>query len=192
MAMDSDSRTRWIAANIMPCEPEVRRWVRRSVATLARDECDDVLQEAYARIWNTEFSRIANPRGYFFQIVRNLLMEQARHARIVPMERMGEIEALRVASEDPGPERRVTARQELERLCGIAATLPAKCRRVFNLRSFGGCSRREIAERLQISERTVEKHLAKAYLRITEAMEEDEGTVEMFAVKTRKDDRDAL
>jgi len=52
----------------------------------------------------------------YLTIVRNLLLEHVRRARIVPMERLGEIEALRIPSEEPGPERQVTARQELERL----------------------------------------------------------------------------
>jgi RNA polymerase sigma factor (sigma-70 family) len=173
--VDDETRYRWLATHIFPCEGEVRGWVRQHVRTLPAADIDDLLQEAYARIWEADFSGLSNPRGYFYTIVRNLLLEQARRARIIPMERMSEIEALRVGG-DPGPERRVSARQELERLCQIISALPAKCRQAFELRIFEGCSRGEIGSRMGISDRTVEKHLIKAYLRVGEAMGRDSVT----------------
>ena len=188
--MDDETRHRWLATHVFPCEAEVRRWLRQHVRTLPAADCDDLLQEAYARIWVADFARVTNPRGYFYTIVRNLLLEQARRARIIPMERMAEIEALRIGS-DPGPERRVTARQELERLCQIIATLPAKCRQAFELRAFEGCSRREIGERMGISDRTVEKHLIKAYLRVGEAMGRDTGAASVHDTSARNSEHDA-
>ena len=167
--MDDATRYRWLATHILPCEGEVRLWLRKNVRSLRASDHDDLIQEAYARIWVAEPARITNARGYFYSIVRNLLIEQARRARIVPMERMGEIESLKLVSDEPGPEQRVGARQELENLCRIIATLPARMRNVFNLQSFEGYSRREIAAELGISERTVEKQLQNAHSRIEEA-----------------------
>jgi RNA polymerase sigma factor (sigma-70 family) len=168
--LDDPARYHWLATEILPCEKEIRAWLRKHVRSLRASDQDDLIQEAYARIWESDLERIANPRGYFYTIVRNLLIEQARRARIVPMERMGEIESLRFSSDEPGPEQRVGARQEFERLCRIVADMPRKMREVFSLRSFEGHSRREIADRLGISERTVEKHLQNAHLRIDDAL----------------------
>src|SRR5689334_16596536 len=98
--VDDAARNRWIATHIFPCEGELRRWLRHNVRTLPASDFDDLLQEAYARIWEADLSRVINARGYFYTIVRNLLLEQARRARIVPMERMNEIDALRIVSED--------------------------------------------------------------------------------------------
>lgn len=163
-------RLAWIASHILPLEGEVRGWLARHARTLGRADVDDVIQEAFARLWSADLPAIHNPRAYFYSMVRNLLAERARHARVVPMERMGEIEALRIISEEPGPERRVAARQELECLLRAVADLPRQCRRVFELRKFDDLSHREIAQRLGIAEKTVEKHLAKALLRVTAAM----------------------
>jgi RNA polymerase sigma-70 factor (ECF subfamily) len=57
------------------------------------------------------------------------------------------------------------------------AKLPPKCREAFELRKFGELSQREIAQRMQLSESTVEKHLVKA-LRVimSELQESDPGT----------------
>ena len=171
--MDDPSRHRWVATYILPHEGEVRGWLRRHVRTLNGHDVDDLMQEAYARLWTAEYSKIANGRSYLFAVIRNLLLEQARHARIVPMERLGEIDALLIPSEEPGPDRRVNARQELERLERIVAGLPEQCRRAFQLKKFQNLSQREIALEMDISEKTVEKHLAVALDRVLEALKAD-------------------
>jgi RNA polymerase sigma-70 factor (ECF subfamily) len=176
--VDDETRYRWIAAHVLPCEGEVRAWLRRNVRTLRPADVDDLIQEGYARLWQADFTRVTNARAYFHTTVRNVLLEHARRARIVPMERLGEIDALRIVSEEPGPERQVTARQELERLWRAIATLPRQCRLAFHLQNVEDRSRREIAAEMGISERTVEKHLAKALLRVAAAMEEDPVTPE--------------
>jgi RNA polymerase sigma-70 factor (ECF subfamily) len=172
--MDDQARYHWMAAHILPYEGEVRGWLRRHVRTLCTADVDDLLQEAYARVWPGDFTRIQNGRSYLYTVIRNLLAEQARRARIIPMERMGEIEALTITSIDSEPERRVGARQELARLQTIIASLPAQCRRAFELQKLQGFSQREIAAEMQISEKTVEKHLARALARVISAMGEEE------------------
>jgi RNA polymerase sigma factor (sigma-70 family) len=186
MSIDDQSQTLWIATHIYPCEGEVRRWLHQRVPTLTPDDIDDLLQDAYARICSSDPARISNPRGYFYVTVRNLLLEQLRRARIVPMERLTEIETLKLGNDDPGPERRASARQELERLCSIVASLPSRCRSVFSLRSFEGLTRREIAQQLKISERTVEHQLAKALSRITDALADDAPSSSIAVVDPRK------
>ena len=109
--MDDPARHHWVASYILPHEGEVRGWLRRHVRTLNPHDIDDLLQEAYTRLWTAEYTHITNGRSYLFAVIRNLLLEQARHARIVPMERLGEIDALLIPSEEPGPDRRASARQ---------------------------------------------------------------------------------
>ena len=171
--MDDQARPRWVATHILPHEGEVRGWVRRHVHRLTPADIDDLIQEAYARLLIVEFTHISNGRSYLFTVVRNLLFEQARRARTVPMELMGQIEALRVPTEEPGPESRVGVRQELERLERIVAALPKQCRRAFELQKFYGLSQREIAREMKITEKTVEKHLAAALLRVLDAVKEE-------------------
>jgi len=172
-ALDDRARHQWVATHILPHEGEVRGWLRRHVRTLSTADIDDLVQEAYARLWPVEFARIGNGRSYLYTVIRNLVVEQARRARIVPMERMGEIESLRIPSDEPGPERNVSARQELERLVRIVDALPEQCRRAFQLQKFGSLSQREIAREMNISEKTVEKHLATALLRVLDALGAD-------------------
>jgi RNA polymerase sigma factor (sigma-70 family) len=170
---DDRVRHQWVATHILPHEGEVRAWLRRHVHSLSRQDTDDLIQDAYARLWSVDFTHITNARGYLFAIIRNLLLENARRARIVPMERLGEIEMLRIPSEEPGPDRRVSARQELERLERMVAGLPEQCRRAFQLQKFQCLSQREIALKMNITERTVEKYLAIALGRVLDALKQD-------------------
>ena len=172
--LDDQARHHWVAASILPHEVEVRGWLRRHVRSLNAHDINDLLQEAYARLWTVDYAQISNGRSYLFAVIRNLLLEQARHARIVPMERLGEIDALLIPSEEPGPDRRVNARQELERLERIVAELPEQCRRAFQLQKFQGLTQREIALQMNISEKTVEKHLAVALVRVLEILKDVE------------------
>jgi RNA polymerase sigma factor (sigma-70 family) len=177
----AEARYRWIAAHIMCHEGELRGWLRRYARTLSASDIDDLVQEAYARLWEADLTSVLNGRSYFYAVVRNLFLEHARRARIVPMERLGEIDALRIPSEDPGPDRQANARQELERLIRIVDGLPAQCARAFRLQKFAGLSQREIAAEMRISEKTVEKHLATALLKVLDALtRETEGVAVIF------------
>jgi RNA polymerase sigma factor (sigma-70 family) len=164
------ARYRWIAANILPHEPELRGWLRRRLGGFYENDVDDLVQEAFSRIWGADFAFIRNGRAYLFATVRHLLGEYARRSRIVPIELLGEIDSLSLISEEPGPERLVGARQELDRLQTIVALLPPQCRRVFELRKFEGLSHREVAEEMRLNEKTVENHLTRALARIGAAL----------------------
>jgi RNA polymerase sigma factor (sigma-70 family) len=168
--MDESARYRWIAAHVLPYQSELRGWLRRRLGSLQANDIDDLVQEAFARIWEVDFSTIRNGRAYLYATVGNLLAEYVRRSRIVPIELLGEIDSLSIISEEPGPDRRVGARQELDRLRAIVATLPAQCRRVFELRKFDGFSHKEVAQRMGLSEKTVENHLTRALARVTEAL----------------------
>lgn len=169
-AVSDLTRYRWIAVHILPHEGELRGWLRRHLGSFNDNDVDDLVQEAFARIWGADFSTIRNGRAYLYATVRHLLTEYARRSRIVRIEFLGEIESLSLISEEPGPDRQVGARQELARLHAIVALLPSQCRRVFELCKFEGLSYRDVAQRMGLREKTVENHLALALARIGEEL----------------------
>jgi RNA polymerase sigma factor (sigma-70 family) len=171
-------RLQWLANNIVPYEGGVRSWLNRHARTLSAADADDIIQEAYARIWVLPLDSIKHPRAYFSTIIKNLVAEQARRAKIVPMERMGEIEALQIASEEPSPERHASAREALEQLRDTLDTLPPQCRRAFELRKVEGLSIHQTAETLGVTDSAVEKLLARALAKILETMSEAEAAPE--------------
>ena len=104
--LDEPARHRWIATHILPFEGEVRGWLRRHVHSLKCGDADDLIQESYARLWEADFSAIVNGRSYLYAIVRNLIVEHAERARIVPMERLGKLKCCASPVKSPAPSTR--------------------------------------------------------------------------------------
>lgn len=170
--MDRGEHVRWFAREILPHEADVRRWLARCVRGLPDCHVDEIVQEAYARLWAAGAERIMNPRAYFFVTARHVVGEVLRRSRVVSIETIADIETLNIADGDVGPERRLSGREEIERIRHVLAKLPPKCREAFELRKFAELSQREIAERMQVSESTVEKHLVKALRIVMQEMKE--------------------
>lgn len=162
MTRASDNRVSWLARNILPHEPALRRWLGRRVRFGGLGlGCDDIVQEAYAKLAAMErVDHILNPRAYLFQTANSILLQEIRRLRVVPIEAMESSEMLQIASAAPSVDREVEGRQELRMVVAMIDLLPAKCREVFLLRKVHGLSQREIASRLNITENTVEKHIA--------------------------------
>ncbi|MET0338416.1 MAG: sigma-70 family RNA polymerase sigma factor [Caulobacter sp.] len=156
----------------MPHEPKVRLWLKR--ALVSPDDIDDLIQEAYCRLSSLEtVDHIDRPDGYFFQIVRNLLTEQLRRARIIRFEAASELETQEFACDEPSPEQTTAARRELARISRLIEALPDRCRKVFRLRKIDGVPQREIARMLGISEASVENEGVKGLKLIMQALRED-------------------
>jgi len=154
-------RARWLAAVILPLEPQIRAWLSRVIP--ASLEPDDLIQEAYAKLVAlSSVEHITQPRPYFFQIVRNLILEHVRHAQVVAIEAKSELLSRHTALDDRSPERIVSGRQELDRLYVAIQQLPPGCRRIFVMRKLEQLPQKEIAARLGISENTVEKQVGRA------------------------------
>ncbi len=168
--MGSDNRIEWLARAVLPHEADVRRWLVRHTRGAPGIDPDDIIQESYARLLKADLGKIGSARGYFFTVARNLVAETLRRSRTVTIELMADIDALNVVDNEPDSERRLNARQEVERLQKSLAGMPKRCRQAFELRKFEELSQREIAERMGISQSTVEKHLAKALLLLAQDM----------------------
>jgi DNA-directed RNA polymerase specialized sigma24 family protein len=61
--MDESARLRWIASHILPLEAELRGWLRTHARTLSVADADDLIQQAYARLWATQFDSVRQPRA---------------------------------------------------------------------------------------------------------------------------------
>ncbi|MGV8941234.1 MAG: RNA polymerase sigma factor [Lysobacter sp.] len=156
----SGERAVWLETHVLPHEAALRQWLAQRVH--APIEVDDVLQEAYAAMASlADIRHVQSPRAYFFTVARSLVLQQLRRARIVSIEAVAEVEQLDMVGNLLTPERHATGRQDLRRIAEMIADLPEKCRQAYLLRKVYGYSQREVAEKMGISENTVEKHIGK-------------------------------
>ena len=160
---------KWVAAKVMPHEAEIRAWLARSRMT--QDEIDDVIQEAYCRLYALDwFDGIDRPGAYFFSIARNLLLQQLRRQRIVRIETVAEIEAMAPFDESPSAEQQLNAKLELARLRAVIDGLPERCRRIFEMRKVERLPQKEIAARMGVNEGIVENETRKAMTLVLAAL----------------------
>lgn len=164
----------WVGANIIPHERDLRLWLRKR---LPAANVDDVVQEAYCRIAALEGSaHILNGRAYLFRVAGNIVLEQARRARIVSIDSAGQSDFEDVADEEPSPERVVAARRDLDQVKGLIAGLPERCRKVFVLRRIEGLPQKEVAARLGVTENVVEQQSVRGLRLILAALSRADDT----------------
>jgi RNA polymerase sigma-70 factor (ECF subfamily) len=146
----------WVAREVLPHEPHVRQWLRRSGT--AAEDADEIIQEAYCRIAMLDaVDHIDNGHAYFFSIVRNLLVRRLKRQRIVPLETIAEVDAWH--DDRPSPEQMAAGRMDYAKVLNLIARLPERCRRIVQLRKIEGWSQRRIAEHLGTTEKAVEKQV---------------------------------
>jgi len=157
----SDERALWLSRAVLPHEPALRAWLKRKrVIDL---DIDDIVQEAYAKLAALEsVAGVRDPRTYVFQVAYSIVVSHVRRSRIVSIRAMDDVEELGAVLPQASPERQLEDRDELNRLAAAIAALPPKCRETLLLRRVEGLSQRETAKRLGVSEKAVEKNMARS------------------------------
>lgn len=163
-----DTLKQWFAREILVHERALLRFMHRVWPDTA--EVDDLCQDTYIRVYEAAAKALpASPRGFLFATARHLMADRIRRGKIVSIEMRGDIESLNVLIDEVSPERRLNGRQELWRLAQAFGSLPAKCRDVMWLMKVEELSRREIAERLKITPKAVEKRIERGVRLLEEA-----------------------
>lgn len=177
MTAQRDTIARWVATEILPHEAAVRRWLARSWGPAL--DVDDVVQEAYCRIAALgSIDHIANGRAYFFTTARSIATQLFRRSKVAGEKAVTEIELADVEDAYPRADRVVEARQELLRIDGFLSTFSLTCRRIIELRRLQGLSQKETAERLGVSEHTVENHVTRGIRRVMKLMADEDEAVD--------------
>lgn len=147
----------------------LRAYLFRIVRNMA--DADELLQETYARLLVAPAAggaEVRSVRALALTIARNVALDWLRHRDVVPVSLMSDLAALNVLDESAQVEEIVNTHQELALLAECVGELPERCRQAFTLRRVYGLSQAEIAERLGISEGTVEQLIARAVRRCAE------------------------
>ncbi len=143
---------------------------------ITRDDAiaEDILQDAFVKLWNKK-DQIdnSNIEAYLFRLVRNQCLDYIRFVRVISeknihLESISRYEELyRIDFIRDEPYLLICEELKLEIEKTIDA-LPDRCREVFILSRVEGLKNREIAEKLQINIKNVERHLQRALKTFTE------------------------
>lgn len=141
----------------------LQRRIRAQVGS--SEEASDLVQEAFSRLLGARAgSSLRNPGAFLNRIVRNLLIDRSRRNAVRPPFVSLEPETDVAVPPDQG--QALELDQMRQRYRNIIDALPPRTRQVFLLHRVDELGYREIAERLDISIRTVEWHIAQAIYRI--------------------------
>jgi RNA polymerase sigma factor (sigma-70 family) len=171
----------WFKSRVLIHEDLLMRFLARAWPN--RDDLTDLRQEAYARVCEAaQHSPPQRPKAFLFAIARHIMSDRRRRERIVSIQAAGDHDFANDLVEEKTPERHVGANQELMRLAQAFDRLPARCREVIWMRRVLDLPQKEIATRLQIGEKAVEKQIVRGgrliahYLLQPASAEADNGT----------------
>jgi len=156
------------------------RYFRRS------HEAEDVVQEVFVNLVEAQRKReIRSPKAYLFQSARNVSLKHLNKASYKLTDVMGDIlpESDLLTSREL--EEEFESSESFELFCRAIRDLPVKCRRAFVLARVYGYSHKEVAVHMDISLKSVERHLARAMRRCISFMEAEESHSGSFSKRKK-------
>ena len=132
-------------------------------------DIDDILQETYVRVCQVEQQEVIQyPKSLLLKTARNLALDYVKSAgnRLnLSLDEDGLASVASAGGDYDETYRSAVAKQEFALFCEAVRCLPGQCRRAFILKKVYGFSQKEIADYMNISESTVEKHIANGIKR---------------------------
>lgn len=126
-----------------------------------KELCEEIIQDIFIDLWsNREKLQIKiSLNSYLYACTRYKVFSQFRKNKIIRVELF---ENLNKRFQYATPETKLMHQELVEQIGAIVETLPQKCKQVYKLSRTEQLSHKEIAERLNISTKTVENHITKA------------------------------
>jgi RNA polymerase sigma-70 factor (ECF subfamily) len=159
-----------------PDASDIERLFREHNAALLRfvaaklgseHEAKEVAQEAYVRLLRLNHPEaISYLRAFLYKTAANLALDRLRaRSRTPPICSIADMD---LAVFHLSPDRQIEGEQSVAILRNALAELPAKSHEAFVLHKVHGWNQSEIAARMNLTERMVRRHLARAleYLRV--------------------------
>lgn len=135
-------------------------------------EARDVAQEAYVRMLQLDQSSVSFHKAYLFRIAENLATDRVRQC--VVRERVTKDDLFQILQEPVEPERRVLAQSELADVQRRLQELPPKCRYAFVQHVLLEKPVKEIAAKMELSERMIRHYVVRGLAYCRSLLDKDE------------------
>lgn len=136
-----------------------------------KESAEEIVADLFANIWIKRGNHHVetNLKGYLLRSTKNRTISYMRKKKmnIVSLDDVADVHA----EQDTNPEKVLISQESGASVERILSFIPEKSRLVFKMHRFENLKYREIAEILEISQKTVEKHMGKA-LRILRGMQQ--------------------
>ena len=148
----------WFVENVQPHESRLRSYLHSSFPQIG--EVDDVVQESFLRVWKAKAAQpIQSARAFLFKVARHLALDLVRRNQRSPVRTVGDLGGLYVLEEEPDVAERCSFQEKVDLLAEAIACLPDRRREIVILCKLRRLPYKDVADRLGISERTVENQL---------------------------------
>lgn len=148
----------WFVREVLPLEAALMHFLRRNWRN--RSDFSDLRQDVYVRVYEAAQKEIPHaPKPFILRTARNLLINRVKREQIVPIETFADLDVLGTGSPEAAPDQVLIARDELRILQVGLDRLSPRAREAIILRQIEDLSLREIAARMNIAEKTVERHI---------------------------------
>jgi len=136
-----------------------------------REVAEEIVSDVFVKTWENRKNlwKINNLKAYLFVSVKNACLSHLRkekQEKIISIDRTEDFWFVPV--EDP--ENEYISKELLEQVHQAIAQLPPKCKLAFTLAKINGMKYKEIAEVMNVSEKTVNNHLVYAIKKITDIL----------------------
>ena len=128
---------------------------------LAKEDCEGIVQEVFESLWakHRELHHVTALRAYLFKMVRYKIIDRIRHSLV---KKKYEAHYILYAMCDNFDEA-LNGPSEIQLLIDKSVSgLPERCQTAFRLRFNDNLPYKDIALHMNISTKTVEKHLSRA------------------------------
>lgn len=128
------------------------------------DQAEDIVQDIFVKVWNDPdlLDGNKNINSYLYSMVRNRALEVIRRENISQKINQ-QLEYIQNNAADTNVEEdEIEKLLLLEQIYVSIRQLPPKCSEVFTLSKVNGLTYVQIAEKMNISVKTVENHMGKA------------------------------
>jgi len=124
------------------------------------DESEEVVQESFTKLWEKRSSIELSGQlsGYMFSMVRNVCLNKFKHEEVA---RKYKAEILHTSNEFEG-EASSFDQEMHHRLHQLIDELPDQCQKIFQMSRFEDLKYAQIADKLDLSVKTVENQISKA------------------------------
>ena len=139
---------------------------------VTRDEAEDIVHTAFARVVEIKDRSIKNPRALLYKTSYNIAIDRKRHGVVRQKHLDAVIDSESASVEELGPERVFEGNRRLHIVAKAMREMPEKRRKLFIMSRFDGLSYAEISRRIGLSETAVRKQISKGLMDCQRALQQ--------------------